>query len=130
MVPPADVSLAWEEVVEPYFEQQHPDNREVDAFLTYCENTYIGKPNKRTGTRKNPRFQIFMWNIYDRILADEPTTNNAVESWNARWNNAHRANHNVLRVINGFKIEDSLARTKFQEQVAGRAVNPNPARTD
>ena len=98
--------------------------------ITYCENTYIGKPNTRTGTRKNPRFQISMWNIYDRILADEPTTNIAVESWNARWNIAHRANHNVLRVINGFKIEDSLARTKFQEQVAGRAVNPNPARTD
>ena len=49
---------------------------------------------------------------------------------NARWNNAHKANHNVLRVIKGFKTEDALARTKFQEHITGRANNPNPGRTD
>ena len=130
MVPPADMSLAWEDVVEPYFEEHLPDRPEVEEYLTYCENTYVGKLNGRTGTRKNPRFPVAMWNIHERILSDEPTTNNAVESWNARWNNAHRANHNVLRVIKGFKTEDALARTKFQEHITGRANNPNPGRTD
>ena len=38
--------------------------------------------------------------------------------------------HNIWRIINGFKLEDSLARQKLQEEVAGRATDPNPSRTD
>ena len=71
-----------------------------------------------------------MWNVYERVLNDEPTTNNTIESWNAKWNNAHRANHNVARVVTGFKTEDALAQSKLQQQVAGTLTNPNPGRSD
>ena len=130
MVPPTDVVLAWEEVIEPFAEEHLADDENVDSFLSYVERTYIGKLNPRTGGRKDPMFSVSMWSIHSRIVGDEHTTNNGVESWNARWNNAHRANHNVLRVVSGFKCEDSLARTKFQEQVAGRTINPNSGRSD
>ena len=102
----------------------------MDMFLGYVERTYIGKLNTRTGRRKDPMFNPSMWNIFHRVMNDEPTTNNAIELWNAKWNNAHRANHNVARVIGGFKAEDALARTKFQQQVAGRLADPNPVSSD
>ena len=40
-----------------------------------------------------------------------------------------RTNHNILRVIMNFRKEDSLARTKFQQRVAGQLNDPNPGRT-
>ncbi len=49
----------------------------------------------------------------------EPTTNNAVQAWNSTWNKSVGTNHNVLRVINNFKPEDSMARTKFLQVEAG-----------
>ena len=73
-------------------------------------------------------FPIPIWNTYQLILDGEPNTNNSVESWNACWNATLGTNHNILRVVNAFKNEDSLARTKFLETISGRAVDPNPAR--
>ena len=72
-------------------------------------------------------FPAETWNIHQRILNDQPTTNNSVEAWNFYWN--HTLGHNILWVITAFKHENSLARTKFQEQVEGQAINPNPGRT-
>ena len=64
------------------------------------------------------------------ILSDRQTTTNAVESWHSRWTNSLGTNHSIYSVIRGFMNEDSLARTKFQEIVAGRATNPNPLRQE
>ena len=75
-------------------------------------------------------FPISIWNTYQLVLDDQPMTNNSVESWNARWNSTLGTNNNILRVVNAFKNEDSLARTKFLEAMSGRAVYPNPARTE
>ena len=47
----------------------------------------------------------------------------------AKWNKTIGDNTNALRVITGFKKEDSLARTKLQEYVAGRNGDPNAGRT-
>ena len=127
LVPPEDVGYAWTEIVLEYFEQHFDEVTEVDNYLFYVESTYIGQKN-RLGVRKNPRFPVTMWNIYTRIINQEPTTNNSVESWNARFNSSHRTNHNVLRIIRGFKAEDALARTKFQEEVVGKSTIHNPGR--
>ena len=129
-VPPEDVGLAWEEVVEAFFEDNFADVPEVQDYLSYVENTFIGKVNGRSGMRKNPRFSIISWSSYERIMNGQPTTNNSVESWNGKWNKTHPDNHNVLRLITGFQKEDSFARTKFYEIVAGKYTDPNPGRTD
>ena len=131
MVPPDDVVYAFESVIEPYHEDNladHEDYEYVLNFISYVENTYIGKLNRR-GERRPPLFPIPIWNIYQSILAQNNTTNNGVESWNGRWNNTIGTNHNLWRIINGFKKEDSLARTKLQEVVAGRYTDPNPSRS-
>ena len=57
--------------------------------------------------------------VFNRVYNDFQTTNSAVESWNARWNNSLGTNHNIYCVINGFMNEDALARTKFQSAAAG-----------
>ena len=130
-VPPEDVSLAWEQVVQPCFEEHFDETHDVvQDFLAYVERAYIGRVlNTRTGQRKQATFPAALWSTYSRILQDIPTTTNAVESWNAKWN-ASTSNSNILRVIGNFKLEDSLARTKFQELVSGRYVDPNPGRTN
>ena len=84
LVPPTDVVFAWESVVKPHFDEHFDESLEVDEFLDYFERTYIVKPGARG--RKNPMFPISMWNIVERTLSDQASTNNAVESWNARWN--------------------------------------------
>ena len=55
------------------------------------------------------------------------TTTIGVESWNRRWANSLSTNLSIYLVIRGFMNEDALARSKFQEVVAGRATNPNPS---
>ena len=102
--------------MKPYFEQKFDDKVEVDLFPAYFESTWIGAKRTR-GNRSNPRFSIDMWSIY--ITNDCRTTNNAVESYNARWNQSIGTNFNLWNVIKEFKAEDSLARTKLQELVYG-----------
>ena len=130
MVPSSDVCHAWTYVINPYFDQHfdYEENPEIEDFLSYVERAYIGTLNQATGERRRPMFPISIWNTYQLVLDDEPMTNNSVESWNARWNSTLGTNHNILRVVNAFKNEDSLARTKFLEAMSGRAVDPNPAR--
>ena len=96
--------------------------------ISYVKNTYIGKLN-RGGECRPPLFPIPIWHIYQSILAQNNTTNNGVESWNGRWNNTTGTNHNLWSIINGSKKEDSLARTKLQEVVAGRYTDSNPSRS-
>ena len=107
MVPPDDVVYAFESVKEPYHEDNladHEDYEYVLNFMSYVENTYICKSNRR-GERRPPVFPIPIWN------------------------NMIGTNHNLWRIINGFKKEDSLARTKLQEVVAGCYTDPNPSRS-
>lgn len=33
--------------------------------------------------RKKPQFEHQMWNVYDRVLADLPRSNNSVEGWHS-----------------------------------------------
>ena len=130
LVPPADVEYAWETVVQPYFDDNFTDDQGVIDFLCYVENTYIGKPIRQQDARRQPMYSVEMWNIFNRILEDKATTNNPVESWNSRWNRSMGTNHNIWRVIQGFKTEDSLARQKLAEMVTGQNTEPNPSRAD
>lgn len=42
-------------------------NDEMQAFITYFENTYIGAWN-RDGKRKKPLFSHDIWSVYDRVI--------------------------------------------------------------
>jgi len=58
-------------------------------FITYCqvldlilyfEDNFIGRTMTRN-RRKTPRYDITMWNCFERINEDLPRTNNAIEGW-------------------------------------------------
>lgn len=125
-IPPEDVIFAWEQVIQPYFAEHFEHDDCVQNFLGYVERTFIGK--MIAGQRRPALFPPAIWSTHSNILQGNQTTTNAVESWNAKWNST-TTNHNILRIITNFKMEDSLARTKFQELVSGRFVDPNPGRT-
>lgn len=131
-LPVGDMILGWETVIVPHFEEHFnsDDNEEIEDFLGYVERSYVGKLNHRSGQRNKAVFPPEIWSNFKRILNNEPTTNNAVEAWNSTWNKSVGTNHNVLRVINHFKSEDSLARTKFQQVISGNNPDRNPGRTD
>ena len=114
----------------PFFEKHFDDdNAEVFSFLTYLESTWIGRKRTR-GNRSAPRFPLSMWNIHSNIVADRPTTNNAVESFNGRWNQSIGTSFNIWKVVSKFKTEDSLARTKLQEMVTARRSGEHPGRAE
>jgi hypothetical protein len=56
----------------------------LDLILCF-EDNFIGRTMTRS-RRKNPRFDISMWNSFERVNQDLPRTNNAIEGW-------HNASH-------------------------------------
>ena len=54
-------------------------------ILTYFENNYIGKLKSNSITaRKEPRFPIEHWNLYERVKRDLPRTTNNMENWHGK----------------------------------------------
>ncbi|CAF0714736.1 unnamed protein product [Adineta steineri] len=52
----------------------------LDDLILYFEDNFIGRIMTRN-RRKNPRYNINMWNCFERINEDLPRTNNAIEGW-------------------------------------------------
>ena len=61
------------EALEPILDPQ------LDDFVLYIENSYIGKRQARWGGIQNLRCLIERWNVHDRTLAGTGRTNNSVE---------------------------------------------------
>jgi hypothetical protein len=62
-------------------------DNQLDDFMNYFENTYIGKKKNAESTKRQvPMFPIRLWNVYDRVLNDEPRTNNGIEAWHSAFN--------------------------------------------
>ena len=51
---------------------------ETYPLQDYFEDTYLGRPCRR-GRRREPLFDIELWNMYNRTLGELPRTNNAVD---------------------------------------------------
>jgi hypothetical protein len=65
-VPVKDVQFAFEIITENFLDELKP-------LIDYWENYYVGRRifNVRS------RFEINIWNMYDRIQSDLPKTNNS-----------------------------------------------------
>ena len=69
-VPPENVPSGFEELHE------YIDPR-LDEVTSYLEDNYIGR-RLRT-SRKQPKFLLSWWNVYDRTMNAESRTNNYSE---------------------------------------------------
>ena len=83
-VPPEDIVAVFEELeknVDPCLE----------PVLDYLEDYYVGR-RARVG-RKDPRFPISWWNVYNRTLHDQPRTNNSAEAGHRRFQSELALSH-------------------------------------
>ena len=71
-VPEAEVVRVFEELVDSLPEALQP-------ITDYLEDTYIGRLGRRQ--RRQPRFAITLWNMYERTVQELPRTNNAIEGY-------------------------------------------------
>ncbi|KAK0415920.1 hypothetical protein QR680_012192 [Steinernema hermaphroditum] len=78
-----------------------------EDFLEYFENTWVG------WTRRNPRFEVSMWNCKAVTELELPRTNNSVESW-----------HNAFQGVMGMQHPDvyKLLDRLLDEQVRVKAI--------
>ena len=81
-VPPNQVLDTYEAL-----EHQMPD--EMLPLLDYFERTYIGRGIGNQ--RRAPMFNIEFWNVHNRVINDDPRTNNKLEG-----------HHNLLNSTLGF----------------------------
>lgn len=49
-------------------------------LILYFEDNFIGRIMTRN-RRKKPRFDISMWNCFERVNQNLPRTNNSLEGW-------------------------------------------------
>jgi len=116
---PSAVVAYFEAAIEPLIEKLPEDFPEPALeYIDYVVKTYIGRPAGRSGARRSPMFKPDLWSAYEDILAENPTTNNAVEAFNAQWNSAKKPSDNLWSVIDGFKQEDSLAQERHLHDLA------------
>ena len=90
---------------------------ELDDVATHLENNYV--LGRRWGRgRRAPMFAISKWNLYARVLAGVPKTNNTCEAWNARFNALIGKKHPNL-----FEFLDSLRKEELYAESRRRGVD-------
>lgn len=67
---------------------------EMNDLVTYFEENFIGI--KRRNSRKPPIFNPQMWNMHELIQKDLPRTNNSVEGYHNRLQNAISCSHPTI----------------------------------
>lgn len=78
-VPPEDVIQAFDSFLE-----QNLFSDTVNEVLDYFEDNYIGRLDSRSKNitgRRDPRYTIKEWNVYEAVQQGFPRTNNNVEGW-------------------------------------------------
>lgn len=117
-VPVGDMTTAFDLVAEQF-------DDDADDLLDYFEKTWIGERKRRGRSyainatyykfpyfigagRKNPLFPHQLWNVYDRVVAGVPRSNNAVEGWHNAFANRVSINHpNIIKLTEKIRREQS-----------------------
>lgn len=115
-----------------------------DDLLDYFEKTWIGEPKRRGKSdlkekkiktkfivgagRKKPIFDHSLWNVYDRVIADLPRSNNSVEGWHKAFATRVTVAHPTIK-----KLTEKIIReqSRFEVDIAqilqGRQPKPRKA---
>jgi hypothetical protein len=126
------VVALYDQAIEPMI-QSLPDNAPESAvdYIDYFERTYVGRRAGRVGARRSPIFKPELWSIYEDLMEDSPTTNNALEAFNSQWNAAKLPSDTFWTVVKRFLREDSLAHSRYLQDIAAvqnRELSPDEGR--
>ena len=69
-------------------------------------------------------FKTDMWTVFDEVLHECPTMNNALESWNGRFNATKLPCNNIWNLITALQGEDSLAYERYLQELS-KVINPD-----
>ncbi|CAF3339785.1 unnamed protein product [Rotaria socialis] len=136
-VPVVDVVKAFE-----LLESEFDDN--ADELISYFEKTWIGERKRRgniinqmlllitkffsVNGRKIPQFTHELWNVYDRVVADLPRSNNAIEGChNAFANRVLTAHPTIPKLTDKIRREQSKFEIDIEQSRQGHEPKPKKA---
>ena len=73
-----------DDIEDAILQLSHQLSDDQQEFLDWCEDTYVGRMDRRTRIRRDPRFPHVMCNLFQRFLSNEDRTNNQAEVANRR----------------------------------------------
>ena len=115
-VPEEEIINFWENEIKAWVVKhaatwEKDYEKEVQQFLRYIDQTWIGELNTRTKQRKRPLFAHSLWNKYKAVKAGDMRTNNVVEGYNHAFSLSLPSRATEWTVIDRFKVEESTSKT-------------------
>ncbi|CAF3834472.1 unnamed protein product [Rotaria sordida] len=104
------------------------DDDDTENLLNYFEKTWVGEKKRRGVGRKKPLFDHKLWNIYDRVIANLPRSNNAVEGWHHAFANRVAISHpTVAKLTEKIRLEQSKFEIDITQLLQGHQPKPKKA---
>lgn len=101
-----------------------PFAQRVQPLYHYFEDTYIGRFNRRV--RSIPPFSISIWNQYNRVLENQPRTNNSVEGWHRAFSSMFNGQHlNAYNFCKKLVDEETLTKSRINRIEGGEEWKPS-----
>ncbi|KAK7486345.1 hypothetical protein BaRGS_00022393 [Batillaria attramentaria] len=114
-VPPDDVIEAF---------QQLMDSLDADTDETLSESTWLGIVQR--GRRRRPKFDVAMWNVYNRVEDNLPRTNNSVEGWHRAFDQRMSVTHPTLgRLVSKLRKEQASTELMIEQHAMGVRMRKN-----
>ncbi|XP_025080740.1 uncharacterized protein LOC112556185 isoform X2 [Pomacea canaliculata] len=110
--------------------QQLMDSLDADTdetlsdFLAYFESTWLGIVQR--GRRRRPKFDVAMWNVYNRVGDNLPRTNNSVEGWHRAFDERMSVTHPTLgRLVSKLRKEQVSTELMMEQLAMGVRMRKN-----
>ncbi|KAK7487223.1 hypothetical protein BaRGS_00021575, partial [Batillaria attramentaria] len=123
-----DSENAPDDVIEAF--QQLMDSLDADTdetlsdFLVYFESTWLGIVQR--GRRRRPKFDVAMWNVYNRVEDNLPRTNNSVEGWHRAFDQRMSVTHPTLgRLVSKLRKEQASTELMIEQHAMGVRMRKN-----
>ncbi|CAF0952156.1 unnamed protein product [Brachionus calyciflorus] len=101
-------------VIESFILLQNEIPLELQKVFSYFEDNYKGaKKRTKVPSRKNPRYEVKLWNCYERTKQGLPRTNNNLEGWHNALQSTIKSHPQLLSLIDDFKLEQSNTENLF-----------------
>nr|KAG5697851.1 hypothetical protein BaRGS_017108 [Batillaria attramentaria] len=120
-VPPDDVIEAFQ---QPMDSLDGDTDKTLSDFLAYFESTWLGIVQR--GRRRRPKFDVAMWNVYNRVEDNLPRTNNSVEGWHRAFDQRMSVTHPTLaRLVSKLRKEQASTELMIEQHAMGVRMRKN-----
>ncbi|KAG0442190.1 hypothetical protein DMUE_0464 [Dictyocoela muelleri] len=87
---------------------------------TYCQSI------EKTKVKEISIFSILFWSVHERVLKDQPRTNNALEGWNSSLNNnIFQKNPSLYEIGNELKKHHAIVENKISRLLIKSSIQKN-----